>query len=287
MQYKLKRLSDSVSVGEIANVHFFEFPEDFYTGFDHHPFYEMVYVSSGVLNIRSDSFNGKLKKNEAVIHSSDEKHSLSCVKGNAPTVIIVGFTCNGLPRTVTGKATALSAYETGLLSAVIKEGRSVFAPPYDVPTYDMQKKKNIPFGAEQNLKNCIELLMISLARRTSGSSFKEDSPVGAFDADEVVKYVNENFKEKITIDELSFIFGTNRSSLCKDFKKRTGKSLNGYVIEKKLCEAQRLLKDTDDTITEIADRLNFTSIHYFTAFFKKETGLSPTEYREKSYPRQR
>ena len=146
----------------------------------------------------------------------------------------------------------------------------------------MQKKKNIPFGAEQDLRNCIELLLISLARRSAGNSFKEDRPVGAFNADEVVKYVNENFKEKITIDELSFIFGTNRSSLCKDFKTRTGKSLNGYVIEKRLEEARRLLNETDDTITEIADRLNFTGIHYFTAFFKKATGLSPTEYREKS-----
>ena len=71
MEFKLKKLGDSVSVAEIANVHFFEFPENFYTGYDHHPFYELVYVSSGALNIRSEGFTGTLKKNQAIIHDCD------------------------------------------------------------------------------------------------------------------------------------------------------------------------------------------------------------------------
>lgn len=285
MEFKLKKLGDSVSVAEIANVHFFEFPENFYTGYDHHPFYELVYVSSGALNIRSEGFTGTLKKNQAIIHDCDEKHSLSCPHGNAPTVIIIGFTCVGLPKSVTGTPTELFVNETGLLSAIIKEGRSVFAPPYDVPTYNMQKKKHVPFGAEQSLKNGLEQLLISLIRRQTGNRDDNLPPVGEFDVKEVIRYLDENFREKITIDELSFIFGTNRSSVCKSFKAVTGKGINEYVNDKKLNEAKRLLTETDDTITEIAERLNFTGIHYFTAFFKKNTGLSPTEYKTNSQTR--
>ena len=111
MEYKLKKLSDAVNVSEIANVHFFEFPSDFYTGTDSHPFAELVYVSSGVLDIRSEGYLGALKKGEAVIHAPDEKHSLSCIKGSAPTVIIIGFACTGLPLSVTGKRLTLSAEE--------------------------------------------------------------------------------------------------------------------------------------------------------------------------------
>ena len=96
-----------------------------------------------------------------------------------------------------------------------------------------------------------------------------------------VASLDENFLERITLDELSFIFGTNRSSLCKDFKRATGKSLNDYVTEKKLSLAKKMLTESDFTVTEIAEKLNFTGIHYFTAFFKKNEGLSPMEYRAK------
>ncbi len=146
----------------------------------------------------------------------------------------------------------------------------------------MQKKKHVPFGAEQSLKNGLEQLLISLIRRQTGNRDDNLPPVGEFDVKEVIRYLDENFREKITIDELSFIFGTNRSSVCKSFKAVTGKGINEYVNEKKLNEAKRLLTETDDTITEIAERLNFTGIHYFTAFFKKNTGLSPTEYKTNS-----
>ena len=279
MEFKLKKLSDAVSVSEIANVHFFEFPGDFYTGTDSHPFAELVYVSSGVLDIRSEGYRGALKKGEAVIHAPDEKHSISCIKGNAPTVIIIGFACAGLPRSVTGKRLNLSAEETTLLAEIIKEGRKVFAPPYDVPTYDMQKKKTAPFGAEQVLKNRLELLVLSVVRNASEKSNEEYPREGGFSVAETVKYVDENFLERITLDELSFIFGTNRSSLCKDFKRATGKSVNDYVTEKKLALAKKLLGESDFTVTEIAEKLNFTCIHYFTAFFKKREGVSPMEYR--------
>lgn len=279
MEYKLKTLSDAVCVTEIANVHFFEFPGDFYTGEDKHPFHELVYVSSGELFISSEGYRGALKKGEAVIHAPNEKHSLSCVKGCAPTVIIIGFLCTGLPLSVTGKRLTLFSEETALLAEIIKEGRNVFAPPYDVPTYDMQKKKNVPFGAEQCLKNRIELLAVSFIRRVTGKERKNFTREGGFSVAEIVRYVDENFLERITLDELSFIFGTNRSSLCKDFKHATGKSINDYVADKKIALSRRLLAESDFTVTEIAEKLNFTGIHYFTAFFKKLEGVSPTDYR--------
>ncbi len=280
MEFKLKTLAPCVNVKEIANVHFFVFPSDFQTGTDRHSFAEFVYVSSGVLDIRSESYTGPLKKGQAVFHAPNEGHALSCVKGNTPTVIIIGFTCNGLPNVLFGKKTELTDSETVLLASIIREGRSVFAPPYDIPTYNMQKKKEVPFGAEQNLKNSIELLIISIARRALEKNKTPQLSSSGFDIKEAVKYIDDNYKEKITIDELSFLFGTNRSSLCTDFKKQTGKSINSYIVAKKVVESKRLLIETDKSITEIAENLNFTSIHYFTAFFKKATGVSPLKYRE-------
>lgn len=282
MEFVLKNLKSKISVTGIANVHFFEFSENFYTENDKHPFYELIFVSSGKLNINSDDYVGALKKNSLIIHKPNESHSLTCPEKTAPTVIIIGFTCEGGEFDRLSKSPVLlSDLEIKKLAEIVKEGRNVFAPPYDQPVFDMKKKKNPPFGAEQMLKILLEYFLIGLSRRfldyveTAETEFSETLSVN-----EIIAYIDDNYKEKITIDELAFIFRTNRSSLCKLFKLNTGKTIIEYVNNKKLESAKRKILSTDKTLTEIAEELNFESIHYFTRFFKKMTGLSPKEYRK-------
>lgn len=284
MDYVLKKLSDSISVTGIVNLHFFEFPENYYTKHESHPFRELVFISGGRLSISSDNFNGTLEKNGLVLHRADEFHSLKTIEGNNPTVIIIGFTANG------GEIDKISSYPIYLddsdvkkLAEIVKEGRNVFAPPYDEPKYDMKKKENPPFGAEQMLKNLLEYFLISLTRKQSENIQSEESQVhDKVNANEIIAYIDDNYKEKITLDELAFLFRTNRSTLCKVFKASTGKTVIEYANDKKLISAKNKIRNTDKTLTEIAEDLNFESIHYFTRFFKKKTGLSPKEYRNQT-----
>ena len=153
MEYVLKKLKNSLTISGIVNLHFFEFPTDFYTKSDSHPFYELVYVSGGKLTIKSEGFSGELEKGKMIIHKPNEMHSLSSEGDTTPTVIIIGFTCeekeiNNLAST----PITLSLANVKKLAEIVKEGRNVFAPPYNVPVYNMKKKKNTAFGAEQMLK---------------------------------------------------------------------------------------------------------------------------------------
>ena len=282
MKYVLKKLNDEIKVTGIANLHFFEFPENYYTENDSHPFMELVFVSSGRLAINSDNFNGILEKHRLLIHKADEVHSLKTVEGNTPTVIIIGFTCEGgeIDR-FSSAPTTLDDQDVKKLAEIVKEGRNVFAPPYDVPKYDMKKKKNPPYGSEQMLKNLLEYFLISLSRKYGDKNLTEESTVtDKVNAAEIISYIDDNYKEKITLDELAFIFRTNRSTLCKVFKATTGKTISEYVNDKKLLKAKDKILSTDKTLTEIAEELNFESIHYFTRFFKKHVGVSPKEYRK-------
>lgn len=285
MDYVLKKLEDTIKITAIANVHFFEFPHSFYTKNESHPFHELIFVSSGKLSVISDGYNGVLEKNKMIIHLSSEKHYLKCDKNNAPTVIIIGFTCSGnIPLKFSTSPTVLDDSEIKKLAEIVKEGRNVFAPPYDVPKYDMKKKQNQPFGAEQLLKNLLEYFIISLVRKNTDANLNDDNNQSdnSFDkvnANEIIAYIDDNYKERITIDELAFIFRTNRSTLCKVFKNNTGKTITEYVNDKKFESAKRRIEKTNKTFTEIAEELNFESIHYFTRFFKKHSGISPSEYR--------
>lgn len=284
MKYVLKQLSDEIKVTGIANLHFFEFPENYYTAKDSHPFFELIFVAGGRLSIKSLGFDGILEKNCLLIHGEDEVHSLNTVGQSTPTVIIIGFTCSGAKLEHFSRTPVkLDDAQVKKLAEIVKEGRNVFAPPYDVPKYDMKKKKHPTFGAEQMLKNLLEYFLISLIRKANDNLPKEEIIASdKLSAVEILEYIDENFMEKITLDELAFIFRTNRSTLCKVFKSLTGKTITEYISDKKLSIAKKEILQTDKTMTEIAERLNFESIHYFTRFFKKFTGVSPKEFRKQT-----
>ncbi len=283
MEFKLKHLETKLNVTSVANLHFFEFEKDFFTKNDRHSFCELVYVSSGKLNIASEDFNGTLNKNQIIIHRASTAHSLSCTKENAPTVIIIGFECN-YPKLdyFSFHPVTLGDSDVKKLAEIVKEGRNVFTPPYNKPTFDMKKKKKQLFGAEQMLKILLEYFLIELIRRynSDGAENNFDSDSYSISINEIIKYVDDNYLEKITIDELAFLFKTNRATICREFKAATGKTIMTYIDGKKTAAAKYKIAHSDATFTQIAEDLNFESIHYFTRFFKKQTGMTPKEYRK-------
>ncbi|MBQ3235202.1 MAG: helix-turn-helix transcriptional regulator [Clostridia bacterium] len=279
MEFKIKSLSDEFKITGIANVHFFEFDKNFATEVDKHPFYELVFVSKGSLKVKSEDYNGVLEKNNLIIHRPDEYHSLISDDNNSATVIIIGFTCEGLPALFSSKVITLNDGNIKKLAEAVKEGRNVFAPPHNVPVYDMKKNKHQLYGSEQMLKNALEYFFISIIREYYITSKQENLPY-KFNVNEIITYLDDKYKEKITLGELAFIFGTNRTTLCKEFKKMTGTTVLEYVADKKIADAKRKIAETNVTFTEISIELNFESIHYFTKFFKKKTGLTPKEFRQ-------
>ena len=161
------------------------------------------------------------------------------------------------------------------------EGMSVFAPPYDIPNMsDMKKKRDYPFAADQMVKIKLEEFLISLVRGRQKFSAPEIRAVNISNNTlaDIHAYLTEHFTENILLDNICLLFGTNKTSLCRDFKNEYGITVLNYIKELKIEAAKKLLKNKNTSITEISSKLGFGSIHYFCRFFKKETGYSPNEY---------
>ena len=281
MDFAIKNLSYALEVTGVVNVHFFDFDESFATTLDGHPFYELIFVASGALSITAEKFSGFLEKDMLLIHSPNEKLALQAA-GKAPSVIIIGFTYEGESLSPFSRPVKLREGEIKKLAEIVKEARNVFAPPHNIPTHNMKKNRNQPYGAEQLLKILIEYFLISLQRDYGPDRPQSDGVKHTFSVYEIVEYLKTKYKEKITLNELAFLFGTNRTTLCREFKEATGKTVADFVAEKRLEEAKRRIVTTSATFTEISAALHFDSIHYFTRFFKKKTGLTPKEYRRKN-----
>jgi AraC family transcriptional regulator, transcriptional activator of pobA len=77
---------------------------------------------------------------------------------------------------------------------------------------------------------------------------------------------------------LLFITANHLNALCKEM---LGKTAGDLIRERIILEAKRLLTNADMTVTQIAYELNYKDNSYFNRFFKKETGLTPDDFRKK------
>jgi len=281
MNYKLKNFITPVSVSRIANLHYFEFINEYHTTDDSHNFCELLYVDRGSVTVNAENYKGELSDNQIIIHRPNEMHALSCKENIAPNVIIIGFECLCPELEIFSKSPfTLSSEQKRMLADVMKEGMSVYTPPFDLPNVlDMTKRDEFPFGADQMIKLKLEAFLISIIRGKAAFQNLLNSEVHEQSRIEAIhQYITENFTEKILLDNICFIFGTNKTTLCQDFKNEYKTTVVNYINLLKVKEAKALLRENKLTVTEISEKLGFNSIHYFSRMFKKVTGHTPKEY---------
>ncbi len=280
MEFKLKRFEKVIEISKIANIHYFEFTNQYYTQKDYHQFRELIYVDSGKINVDAENYSGTLDTNQLIIHKPLEAHALSCPDDSAPNVIIIGFECNSTELDVFSAVPhTLTVELQKILTEIIREGRTVFLPPYDIPNLkDMKKRKKYPFGADQMIKLQFEIFLIKLIRSRETADILDFPSVVDMKIYDIYNYLTKNYREPINLDELCFLFNTNKTTLCANFKKAYGQTIINYVNYLKIKEAKVLIRKGKLNLTEIASKLGFNSIHYFSRMFKEHEHQSPSSY---------
>ena len=99
------------------------------------------------------------------------------------------------------------------------------------------------------------------------------------------EYIEQNVEEKITVYELASMLAVSRRNLERRFKKATSNSVVEYVQRVKIEAAKMSLESSRDNVNEVMYSVGYTDPKAFRLTFKKITGLSPIEYRNK-YNRQ-
>lgn len=94
-----------------------------------------------------------------------------------------------------------------------------------------------------------------------------------------VQFIQNHTNAAIGIDDLATHIGKSRAHITKKFKQETGSSIGQFIVKSKLTDAKRLLRYSEKSLAEISNYLCFSSQGYFQTVFKKETGMTPGEYR--------
>ncbi|MBA4686824.1 MAG: response regulator [Candidatus Galacturonibacter soehngenii] len=100
----------------------------------------------------------------------------------------------------------------------------------------------------------------------------------------IKEFVSENYQnDSLSIKDISEHVFLSSSYVCTIFKTETGKTLNQYLTEYRIEKAKKLLMDSRYKITDISSKVGYNDGNYFGKTFKKQVGLSPSEFREQYF----
>ena len=297
-RYRHIVLKEQIRVTKIYSFHYNELNKDYVYPGERHKFWEFLYVDKGEVEVVTGPGTFLLKQGDIVFYSPNEFHSLRCNGKVPPNIFIVAFDCPSEPmRFFTQKSLSLGNDERKILSRMIEEGNRLFAVPITRPRpqpagpnsaravkHHLTRKAKPPFASEQLIKIYLEMLLIQLIRngqeRTSKPKLtaitKEKEQLGL--AEQIVAYLEAHIAERPTLEKLCNEFSLSKTHLRAIFREHTGVSIMEYIVRLRTDLAKQMIREETRNLTEIAEQLGYSSIHYFSRQFKQTTGMSPSEY---------
>lgn len=141
-------------------------------------------------------------------------------------------------------------------------------------------------GYEQVLQIYLNRLLTAIYRLSSDSQSRPAlaaSPVNT-KVEALVQYLSRHYAEDIVLNDLAKTFYIDPYYLCHLFKRTTGESIRQFIHYTRIHHAKQYLLSTDWSIADVANKVGFNSISYFSYIFKRQEGLTPQAYRKKRNP---
>lgn len=98
--------------------------------------------------------------------------------------------------------------------------------------------------------------------------------------EKAMNYIETNYSYPITVEDIAHYVGISRSHLFRSFQNYMSKSPKDYLSGYRIRQACRLLRETDLSVSTIAYSVGFENNLYFSKAFRKQKGMSPSEYRQ-------
>lgn len=283
-QYEGVRLCDVISIEEIVSVHYFQYKSNFAFPGESHDFWELICVDYGEIRVVAGEREIPLRQGELYFHRPGEFHNVLTDGRISPSLVVIGFFCRSSSmERFSGKLLSVDEREKELLGRIVREASSVFSGRMDDP---YQKKlrfsRKAPFGGAQLIRQYLSELLISLYRRSFSRVPAERGRGERGERGEryrrIVRYMESHIREKLTISRICRDNLIGSSQLQKIFRRNAGIGAIELFSRMKIEEAKRMIREGGCNMTEISDRLGYSSVHYFSRQFKKLAAMSPTAY---------
>ncbi len=132
------------------------------------------------------------------------------------------------------------------------------------------------FAWQDAARSALSMLLIDLLRLSAPDGLP---PRLAPLVEEVFAVVDARYAERISLREVARAVGRSPSHVTSVVRQQTGLTVLEWITERRLDEARRRLRDSDEDVAIIADRVGFGSVNHFLRQFRRAHGLSPGAWR--------
>lgn len=146
----------------------------------------------------------------------------------------------------------------------------------------IQDSDSSAFGSDVSRQIRLVEIIIYLSRLAASSTYATIRSGSAWSGSisPILKYINDNITEPLSLDVLSHRFFMSKGHLCNLFKESIGITVNEYILHRRVLIAKQNIT-SEQSLLEICGQCGFNNYTSFARCFKKVTGLAPKEYRMK------
>lgn len=284
-------------VEELYTLYYFQHKSGYrFTG-ESHDFWEIIYVDNG----RASGINGsepyRLEQGQMIFHHPNVFHNFRA--GDFQTDI--SEDCDIIVISFSGALEALEDFNDNIFTLTVRE-RQLFKQILEEAEqmYGKSVGKNFIYnkenpqapelvpGAKQMIANLLEQLLLSLYRKQRNSpSEVQPLPLSSLGYEyqiirQVIAFLNENLYNNMNFTDVVDHFNISETQLKKMFREVTGYSVMQYYRRCVISRIEYHIQQQDLNFTQLSDLFHFSSIHYFSKFYKRETGRTLKEFLKSS-----
>lgn len=268
--YKIPRI---VTVESLCTSFHLHYDENFYFGGEAHNFWELVFISEGSAGVAKDDTIFNLTAGNIVFHPPMEFHRLWSV-GAPFHVHVISFVAesealtpltNGVFSLNLTQQNALLELQNEIDGAYIKENG-----------FNLVKVRNSP-AALQAAANRLELFLLDILK-LDVTTKQMDTSRTALEFQRIIEVMNEHIDQDLSVPQLAQLTNLSVSNLKRICQRYAATGPAKHFMRLRMIRAMQLLK-TGLSVSEISDRLGFSGANYFSYVFRRETGQSPTAFK--------
>ena len=238
----------------------------------HHDFLEILLVKSGRGTVNINGQVRSIKKGDIIIYNAGTPHAES---GNADKPLNLYFialnklSITDLPENYLLPPGYSNYYTSGKLY-------DLFCTMFEVMIYEFDRKEQFYAEIAQNISRTMLMYIFRIINSVMSEKEKLHSNKIVSRA---IEYINEHYRDNITLDELAEYCYVSRYYLSRLFSGQKHMTIKEFIIKKRMDEAKSLLRYTDMPAVDVAQSVGIYDGVYFSKLFKRETGtttISPT-----------